>query len=60
MIGAAELVLSSDKHPEQLKDEVCSPGGSTIMGVKALEDGGLRAAAINAVKAAYERNKELG
>ncbi len=60
MAGAAEMVLTSGKHPEQLKDEVCSPAGSTIMGVKALEDGGLRAAAISAVKAAYQRNTELG
>ncbi len=60
MAGAAELALSSKKHPGQLKDEVCSPGGSTIMGVKALEDGNLRASAVNAVMKAYERNKELG
>lgn len=60
MLGSAELALSSKKHPGQLKDEVCSPGGSTIMGVKALEDGNLRASAVNAVIKAYERNKELG
>jgi len=60
MVGAAEMVLQSGKHPEQLKDEVCSPAGSTIEGVKALENGGLRANAINAVKCAYERNIELG
>ena len=59
MAGAAELALNSGKHPGQLKDEVCSPGGSTIMGVKALEDGGLRAAAIAAVQAAFKKNKEL-
>lgn len=60
MEGAATLALSSNKHPGQLKDEVCSPGGSTIMGVKALEDGNLRASAVNAVIKAYEKNKELG
>lgn len=60
MAGAAELILQSGKHPGELKDAVCSPGGSTIMGVKALEDHGLRAAAINAVMAAFEKNKELG
>lgn len=60
MEGAATLALSTTKHPGQLKDEVCSPGGSTIMGVKALEDGNLRATAVNAVIKAYERNKELG
>ncbi|MBR6762671.1 MAG: pyrroline-5-carboxylate reductase [Clostridia bacterium] len=60
MAGAAEMVLQSGKHPGELKDAVCSPDGSTIMGVKALEDHGLRAAAINAVMAAFEKNKELG
>lgn len=60
MEGAAKLALESKKHPGELKDAVCSPGGSTIMGVKALEDGNLRASAVNAVVKAYERNKELG
>ncbi len=58
--GSAEMILKSGKHPENLKDDVCSPGGSTIMGVKALEDSGLRSAAMNAVIAAYKRTKELG
>ena len=60
MSGAAELALTSNAHVGELKDAVCSPAGSTIMGVKALEEGGIRAAAINAVKAAFERNRELG
>lgn len=60
LLGAAELALTAGKHPAQLKDEVCSPGGSTIAGVRALEDAGFRAAAINAVIEAFKRTKELG
>lgn len=60
LAGAAELMLSTGRHPGMLKDEVCSPGGSTISGVQALENGGFRAACINAVEAAFERTKQLG
>lgn len=58
--GTAQLLLETGKHPGQLKDEVCSPGGSTIRGVQALEDGALRATAMNAVLAAFRRNQSLG
>ena len=57
--GAGEMVLQSQKHPARLKDAVCSPGGSTIAGIAALEEHAFRAAAIAAVEAAYKRTKEL-
>lgn len=60
LLGTAALAMESGKHPGQMKDEVCSPGGSTIAGVRALEQGGFRAAAMNAVEAAYHRTKDLG
>lgn len=60
MVGAAEMVLQTGQHPGALKDAVCSPMGSTICGVRELEEGGLRAAAMNCVIATYERNLEMG
>lgn len=59
ILGSAKLLLESGKHPGQLKDSVCSPGGTTIAGVHALEDGSFRASAMNAVKQAYMRTLEL-
>ncbi|MEE0867797.1 MAG: pyrroline-5-carboxylate reductase [Clostridia bacterium] len=58
--GSAALMSESNKHTGELKDAVCSPGGSTIQGVKALEKGGFRSCAINAVAAAYEKTLDLG
>ena len=60
MAGSAQMFLQTKQHPGVLKDAVCSPGGSTIAGIKALEDGGFRAAAMNCVIATCNRNKELG
>lgn len=59
LLGSAKLLGRSGKHPGALKDAVCSPGGTTIAGVHALEDGAFRASAMNAVKKAYERTLEL-
>ena len=60
VLGAASLVLESGQHPGALKDAVCSPGGSTIVGVSKLEEGGLRSACIQAVAGSAEKNKQLG
>lgn len=58
--GAAKMVMETNKHPDELKDQVCSPGGNTIVGIKTLEEHGVRGAFIDAVCKATEKAQELG
>jgi pyrroline-5-carboxylate reductase len=58
--GAAEMVLQTGQHPGVLKDQVTSPGGTTIAGLAALEAGALRSTLMEAVRAATERSQQLG
>lgn len=60
LLGTAALILESGQHPGALKDAVCSPGGSTIQGVRTLEERGFRGAVMDAVIAAWEKNQKLG
>ena len=60
VIGAGEMVRTTGQHPGALKDAVCSPGGSTIQGVRTLEQHGFRGAVMDCVIAAYEKNQKLG
>ena len=57
--GSAQLVLETGRHPGDLKDMVCSPGGTTIEGVRALEEGAFRASVMNAISACVEKAKAL-
>ena len=60
VLGAAKMVLETGRHPGQLKDMVTSPAGTTIAGMEALEEGGLRGLMMAAVRRATERSEELG
>lgn len=60
VLGSAAMVLETGRHPGELKDMVCSPGGTTIAGLSALENGAFRGTVINAVEAAWRRSTELG
>lgn len=57
--GSAKMVLETGKHPGQLKDEVCSPAGSTIQGVRVLEEKGMRSAVIEGLLASIEKARSL-
>lgn len=59
VLGSAKMVLETGMHPGMLKDHVCSPGGTTIAGVAALEEYGFRSSIIKASEACYERCKQL-
>lgn len=60
VLGTAQLLLETGMHPGSLKDMVSSPGGTTIAGISALEEGGIRATFIRAVERATQRSRELG
>lgn len=59
LFGTAKMILDTGRHPGELKDAVCSPGGTTIEGVRLLEERAFRAAATDAVIAAYEKTAKL-
>ena len=59
VLGSALMVLSSGMHPGALKDAVCSPGGTTIEAVAALEKTGFRASVMEAMKACADRSREM-
>lgn len=60
VLGSAKMLLETGEHPGKLKDAVCSPGGTTIAGVAALEEYGLRNAVMKAADACYEKAESMG
>ncbi len=59
VLGSAKMVLETGKHPAELKDMVCSPGGTTIEAVKELENNGFRGAIMDAMKACIDKSKSM-
>lgn len=59
VLGAAKMVLETGEHPALLKDKVCSPGGTTIEAVAALEENGMRHAVLAAVQACVDKSKQM-
>lgn len=59
VMGSAKMVLDTHQHPAVLKDQVCSPGGTTIEAVQALEEGGMRAAVMKAMVVCAEKNQKM-
>ena len=59
VLGSAKMVLETGNHPGELKDMVCSPGGTTIEAVRVLEEKGMRSSVIEAMKACVKKGREL-
>ena len=59
VLGSAKLMLETGEHPGVLKDMVCSPAGTTICGVKVLEERGMKAAVMGALEACIERSRKI-
>lgn len=59
VLGSGKLMLETGKHPGSLKDMVCSPGGTTICGVKVLEEQGMRGAIMNAIDSCIQKSKKI-
>ena len=59
VLGSAKMVLETGKHPGELKDQVCSPGGTTIEAVRVLEEKGFRSSVIEAMKACVKKGREV-
>ena len=59
MIGSAKMMLETGKHPGELKDQVCSPGGTTIEAVRVLEEKGFRSSVIEAMKACVRKARGI-